>query len=89
MNLSSHLLVLKMTVLIFALRGGGQCSQVNVLSRETFGDTVDYEWSHYSIMDNIVHVCRWIGNAEQFILVLPFLCQVCLIMATEEATVKS
>ena len=60
--------------------------------RETFGgkgDTVDYEWSHYFTMDNIVHVCRWTGNAEQFILVLPFLCQVCLITTTEKATVKS
>ena len=81
-----------MTVLILALRMGGQCSQVNVLPRETFGgkgDTVDYEWSHHFTMDNIVHVRRWMGNAEQFILVLPFLCQVCLITATEEATVKS
>ena len=67
MNLSSHLLVSQMTVLILALRMGGgggwgvrgQCSQVNVLSRETFGgrgDTVHHEWSHYFTMDNIVHV---------------------------------
>ena len=59
MNLSSHLLVLKVTVLILALRMGGQCSQVNVLSRETFGgkeDTVHHEWSHYFTVDNIIHV---------------------------------
>ena len=59
MNWSSHLLVLKMTVLILALRVRGQCSQLNVLSWETFvgkGDTVHHEWSHYFTMDNIVHV---------------------------------
>ena len=64
MNLSSHLLVSQMTVLILALGGtifteGGQCSQVNVLSRETFegrGDTVHYDLSHYFTVDNIVHV---------------------------------
>ena len=59
MNLSSHLLVLKMTVLILVLRVRGQCSQVNVLSRETFGGRgTRYTMNGHIIlpMDNIVHV---------------------------------
>ena len=76
MNLSSHLLTSAEDDSSHpCFKDGGTMFTSECIVRETFGgkeDTVHHEWSHYFTMDNIVHVRRWIGNAEQFILVLLF-----------------